>query len=87
MSPRRVHALVGKELRELLRDPITLALCIAMPLVMLFLFGYAVNLDVEDVSLGVLDEDRTPASRDLIDRFEATRFRVDCCGRGFAAAR
>jgi len=74
MSPRRVHALVGKELRELLRDPITLALCIAMPLVMLFLFGYAVNLDVEDVSLGVLDEDRTPASRDLIDRFEATPY-------------
>lgn len=74
MNLRRIHALVGKELRELLRDPITLGLCAAMPLVMLFLFGYAVNLDVENVAFGVYDEDRTPASRELVDRFAATRY-------------
>lgn len=74
MNTRRVGALIGKELRELLRDPITLGLCAAMPLVMLFLFGYAVNLDVEGVAFGVFDEDRTPASRDLIDRFAVTPY-------------
>lgn len=74
MNSRRIHALVGKELRELLRDPITLGLCVAMPLVMLFLFGYAVNLDVNDVAFGVYDQDRTPASRELIDRFAATSY-------------
>lgn len=74
MNVRRVHALVGKELRELLRDPITMGLCAAMPLVMLFLFGYAVNLDVEDVAFGVYDEDRTPGSRNLVDRFAATPY-------------
>jgi ABC-2 type transport system permease protein len=74
MNIARLRALVGKELRELLRDPITLGLCAAMPLVMLFLFGYAVNLDVEDVAFGVYDEDRTSASRNLIDRFAATPY-------------
>jgi ABC-2 type transport system permease protein len=74
MSLTRIRALIGKELKELLRDPITLGLCIFMPLVMLFLFGYAVNLDVENVRFGVYDEDKTPASRDLVDRFSATPY-------------
>jgi ABC-2 type transport system permease protein len=74
MSPARVRALIGKEVHELVRDPITVALCVVMPLVMLFLFGYAVNLDVEDVAFGVFDEDHTPASRDLTDRFAATPY-------------
>lgn len=43
-----------------------------MTLVILFLFGYAVNLDVEGVALGVYDEDRTSASRELVDRFAPT---------------
>lgn len=74
MNPARVRALVSKETRELIRDPITLGLCAVMPLVMLFLFGYAVNLDVEDVALGIYDEDRTPASRDLAERFVVTDY-------------
>lgn len=74
MSPRRVWALIAKEGHELARDPVTLALCAIMPLVMLFLFGYAVNLDVEDLALGVLDEDRSPASRKLIERFTASGY-------------
>lgn len=71
MSPARIWALMAKEGHELARDSVTLALCGLMPLVMLFLFGYAVNLDVEYVALGVLDQDGTPASRQLVDRFTA----------------
>ncbi|MBK79989.1 MAG: ABC transporter permease [Gammaproteobacteria bacterium] len=74
MKPARVITLIGKEGRELIRDPITLGLCAVMPLIMLFLFGYAVNLDVENVAMGVYDEDRTPASRDLTERFAATDY-------------
>jgi len=72
MNPQRLAALIGKETRELLRDPITVWLALLMPLVMLFLFGYAVTLDVKGVSIGIYDEDRTPASRELADRFAAT---------------
>lgn len=69
MSPKRTWAVVDKEVRELLRDPITLGICLLMPLVMLFLFGYAVTLDVDEAPLAVLDHDRSPASRALVDRF------------------
>jgi ABC-2 type transport system permease protein len=72
MNLSRLAALMGKETRELVRDPITLWLALLMPLVMLFLFGYAVTLDVENVSMGVYDEDRSPASRGLAERFAAT---------------
>ncbi|MCG2634843.1 MAG: ABC transporter permease [Gammaproteobacteria bacterium] len=65
----RVAVVVGKEARELWRDRITVAVCLLMPLVMLFLFGYAINLDVEAVPLAVVDQDRTPQSRALIGRF------------------
>ena len=74
MNLRRVAALMTKEMRELTRDPITVWLALLMPLVMLFLFGYAVTLDVDDIRLGVLDQDATPASRELVDRFTATDY-------------
>ncbi|MAL03024.1 MAG: ABC transporter permease [Arenimonas sp.] len=74
MNRRRVLALMGKECRELARDPLTIGLAILMPLVMLFLFGYAVTLDVNNIRLGVLDEDRSPASRELVDRFTASGY-------------
>jgi len=69
MNPRRIRAVVEKESKEIVRDPITVAISLLMPLVMLFLFGYAISLDVKDVKIGILDQDRTSASRRLVDRF------------------
>src|SRR5262249_5988271 len=69
MSPRHIAAVVAKEAHEFWRDPITVGISLLMPLVMLFLFGYAVTLDINNVSLGVLDDDATPASRQLTDSF------------------
>ncbi|WP_436639394.1 ABC transporter permease [Microbaculum sp. FT89] len=69
MTLARIAAVVEKETKEIVRDPVTVAVALLMPLVMLFLFGYAISLDVEDVSMGVLDQDRSPASRQLVDRF------------------
>lgn len=69
MKLQRIRAVIAKEAREIIRDPITVWVSLLLPLVMLFLFGYAVNLDVENVALGVLDQDKTPASRALTDRF------------------
>lgn len=69
MNVARIHAVAAKELRELSRDPITMLVCLLMPFVMLFLYGYAVSLDVDNVHLGVWDLDRSPASRSLVDGF------------------
>lgn len=72
MSPARIGAVVAKETREVLRDPMTLFISGLMPVVMLFLFGYAISLDVDDLAVGVLDRDRHPVSRDLVRHLDAS---------------
>ncbi|MCZ7574390.1 MAG: ABC transporter permease [Ardenticatenaceae bacterium] len=63
---RRFIAVLIKEAREIWRDPYTLGMAIVLPLIMLFLFAYATNLDVKDVSLAIYDQDRSRASRDYV---------------------
>jgi drug efflux transport system permease protein len=65
----RVLAIAGKETRELVRDPVTLGVSILLPLVMMVLFTYAITLDVRDIRMAVLDEDRSPESRAYVDGF------------------
>jgi len=71
---RRITAVGRKEFLHVLRDPRSLALGILMPLIMLFLFGYALTLDVDRVPLAVWDQSQTPQSRELISRFEGSRY-------------
>ncbi len=71
-------ALVRKETIELARDPITLAVAVVLPLVMLFLFGYGVSMDVNETPLAVYDQDATQESRRLVDAFtESGYFRLE----------
>lgn len=76
MQWRRVNAVILKELREIERDPITLGIAVLMPLVMLFLFAYAITFDVREIPLGVWDQDGTPASRGLIHAFAESGYFV-----------
>lgn len=69
MKSRRMLAFARKETLEILRDPFTLWVAVFMPLVMLFLFAYAISLDVENAPLVVVDQDKSAASRDLQARF------------------
>ena len=64
-----VLAVVWKEVREIRRDPVTIAIAVVLPLLMLYLFGSALSLDVRNASLAVYDQDRSAASRALIERF------------------
>ncbi|MCE1226105.1 MAG: ABC transporter permease [Geobacteraceae bacterium] len=70
----RITAVGRKEFLHVLRDPRSLALGILMPLIMLFLFGYALTLDVDRVPLAVWDQSNTPQSRELISQFEGSRY-------------
>lgn len=77
MRLSRIAAVIEKEGKDILRDPITVAVALLMPLIMPFLFGYAISLDIDNVPLGVLDEDHSAASRALVDRFvESSYFRL-----------
>jgi ABC-2 type transport system permease protein len=75
---RRYLAIVGKEFIHIVRDRRTLALSFVMPIVMLLLLGYAATTDVRNISMAVFDQDRSAASRELIDAFRAADyFRID----------
>jgi drug efflux transport system permease protein len=76
MMPR-FWPLVRKEFIQMRRDPLTLAIMVGLPVVQLLLFGYAIQTDVRNLPTIVLDESRTPASRELIAAFANTRnFRI-----------
>jgi drug efflux transport system permease protein len=60
---RRTRAIAYKELIHMIRDVRVVYLALGLPLVMLALFGYAVSLDVDHISIAVVDQDGTRASR------------------------
>jgi ABC-2 type transport system permease protein len=64
--------LMRKEFLELRRDPRLFGLVIVAPIVQLTVLGYAATTDVRDVPIVVVDADRSPASRALISRFDAS---------------
>ncbi len=69
MSPRKVGAIAAKELRQASRDPLSLAMLLGLPAVMLVMYGYAINFDVRHVPLAVQDLDKSSRSRDLVAAF------------------
>jgi len=70
---QRLRFLVWKEFLELRKDPKLFGVVIVAPILQLTMLGYAATTDVRDVPLVVADGDRSPASRELIARFEASR--------------
>jgi ABC-2 type transport system permease protein len=74
MKPMRILAITHKEFLHVLRDPRSLGGAIAIPVMMLVLFGYALTLDVDNVPLVVWDQSGTQQSRTLIARFGGSRY-------------
>jgi ABC-2 type transport system permease protein len=78
MLNTRLLSLMRKEFIQIVRDPRTLALTLIMPVMQLFLLGYAATNDVRNISLAVFDQDRSPASRELLAAYRAADyFRLD----------
>ena len=74
MNVRRTRAVALKEMRHIIRDPRSLGMALAVPLLFLLLFGFALSLDVDHVPMLVYDADQSAESRALIQRFQASRF-------------
>jgi ABC-2 type transport system permease protein len=71
---RRVVSLVKKEVRQVVRDPSSIAIGIVLPLVLILLFGYGMSLDVTNVPVAVVLEDPSPAATELAASFELSRY-------------
>jgi ABC-2 type transport system permease protein len=70
----RLRAVARKETIQILRDPWSLGMAFAIPMLQLFLFGSVLTLDVNHLSTVVYDQDRTQRSRELLERFEASGY-------------
>ena len=74
---KRFGPMFRKEFIQMRRDRLTLGIMVGVPVIQLMLFGFAIQTDVRHIPTVVLDESRTPTSRDVIAAFENTgNFRI-----------
>jgi ABC-2 type transport system permease protein len=71
---QQIKAIAQKEIYHILRDFRSLIIIFVMPIMMTFLYGYAINMDIKNVTMAVADFDHTLESRKLIDRFYASSY-------------
>jgi len=80
MNAQRFLAIARKEWIHVLRDWRSLFLTVAIPMVLILLFGYALNMDLRNVPTVVWDQSRTSQSRDLLELFDGSPyFSINTC--------
>jgi ABC-2 type transport system permease protein len=71
---RRLRGLLVKESLQIVRDPSSILIAGFLPLLLLFLFGYGISLDAENIRVAVVEEAPSAASRSLARSFQGSRF-------------
>lgn len=74
MNIQRAIAIMKKEFIHIIRDRRSLGMAIAMPILLIFLFGSSLSLDVDNVPLVIWDQNDTADSREFVNRFTASRY-------------
>lgn len=69
----RIYAILSKELLQLRRDKMTFGMVIMIPLIQLLLFGFAINTNIRDIPVAVVDQSDTALSRTLVQIVSATQ--------------
>ena len=78
MNIFRTVAVARKEARQIIRDTRSLYLALGIPVMLMILFGYALSLDVDDIPMGVWDQDHSPQSREFLNRLTSSGyFRIE----------
>lgn len=70
----RYMSIVKKEIIQIKRDPGSLAIALILPVMLLFLLGYAVSSEVENIEMAVWDQNKTSESRELVKSFENSHY-------------
>jgi len=77
-SFNRMLSVARKEIRQLMRDVLTMGFVVGVPAVQLLLFGYAINQDVRHIKTAVVDHSNSFISRQLVEQLQATQtFDID----------
>jgi ABC-2 type transport system permease protein len=71
---RRVAALVRKEGRQVVRDPSSIAIGIVLPVILILLFGYGLSLDMKDIRVALVLDDRSAEATELAAGFQMSRY-------------
>jgi ABC-2 type transport system permease protein len=74
MLNSRLNSLIRKEFIQIWRDPRTLVLVLVIPIMQLFLLGYAATTDVRNIPMAIFDQDRGSAARQLLDAYRAADY-------------
>jgi ABC-2 type transport system permease protein len=74
LSLRTLTALIKKEVLQIIRDPSAILIAFILPLILLFIFGYGVNLDSNKIKIGLVIESDDPAIAIVTNAFLGTRF-------------
>ncbi|MBN1826121.1 MAG: ABC transporter permease [Candidatus Eisenbacteria bacterium] len=73
---RKIAAIARKEVLHILRDRRSLAVAILMPLAMVLLYGSAIDMELRELPVGVLDQDRSDSSREFLLALASSKFNV-----------
>jgi ABC-2 type transport system permease protein len=68
-SFRRIRALIIKEAYQIIYDPSSILIALVLPAILLFLYGFGVSLDLNNVNIGVVMEDTSPDARSFVQSF------------------
>lgn len=71
---RRISALIIKECYQIIRDPSSILISVILPLLLLFLYGYGVSLDLNHLRIGLVMEDSSPDAKSLAQSFTDSRY-------------
>ena len=76
-NPRRMFSYTILEALELRRDPIRAILALVGSIILMFIMGYGISMDVEDLTFAVLDRDQSPESRDYVLNLAGSRYFIE----------
>jgi ABC-2 type transport system permease protein len=71
---RRIASLVRKEGRQVVRDPSSIAIGVVLPVILILLFGYGLSLDVKDVRVALVVDDRSADATEMAASFQLSRY-------------
>ena len=71
---RRIASLVRKEGRQVVRDPSSIAIGVVLPVILILLFGYGLSLDVKDVRVALVIDDRSADATEMAASFQLSRY-------------